>query len=60
MPRFLKSRGWLLSASALAASVALSGMAVAHPKVSVQDWGHLSDKQKVKAVPLSNDNGVTV
>ncbi|MCX5620126.1 aldose epimerase family protein [Bombella pollinis] len=60
MPRFLKSRGWLLSASALAASVALSGMAVAHPKVSVQDWGHLSDKQKVKAVTLSNDNGVTV
>ncbi|MBA5725828.1 aldose epimerase family protein [Bombella favorum] len=60
MSRFLKSRSWLLSASALVASVALSGMASAAPTVQAKSWGRLSTGQKVKAVTLTNDHGVKV
>lgn len=60
MSRFLKSRSWLLSASALVASLALSGVAAAHPTVHEKDWGHLSNGHHVKAITLTNDDGVKV
>lgn len=60
MSRFQKGRGWLLSASALVASLAISGIASAAPTVKVQDWGKLSTGQKVKAITLTNDHGLKV
>lgn len=60
MIRFFSNRARLLSFSALVFGGSVSGVAYAHPQAQVETVTKLSDGNAVKAITLTNDNGMKV